>query len=136
MQLIYFNLIYKIAQLSLYLSLIYLSTVNSTGYGAYDIVACRPVAGQRPRDKQKIQQPLLSNGFANKHVCRATVGNINRGTAFSVRSVPRCYKQDSCCNELIVRQSATGKNLNTEADDIVGIRQQARQQIENTLCVL
>jgi hypothetical protein len=37
-----------------------------------------------------IQQPLLSNGFANKRVSTAIIGYSNRGTVFSVRSVPRC----------------------------------------------
>jgi hypothetical protein len=37
------------------------------------IVACRPLARQRQRSKQTVQQPLLSNGSANKHVSTATV---------------------------------------------------------------
>jgi hypothetical protein len=41
------------------------------------------------------QQPLMSNGFKNKHICTATIGNSNRGTAFSVWSVPKYYKHDS-----------------------------------------
>jgi hypothetical protein len=76
-----------------------------------NIVACRPIARQRQRKKQLyifyyylfklqmgfypvtvVQQSLLRNGFANKHVCTATNGNSNRETVFSVRSVPRCYK--------------------------------------------
>jgi hypothetical protein len=44
---------------------------------------------------------------------------------FSVRSVPRCYKQDSWSNELVVRQSPSGKNVSTETYEIVGIRYQA-----------
>jgi hypothetical protein len=44
---------------------------------------------------------------------------------FSVRSVPRYYRQDSWSNELVVRQSLAGKNLGTEAEDIVEIRHQA-----------
>jgi hypothetical protein len=44
---------------------------------------------------------------------------------FSVRSIPRCYKQDSWSNELVVRQSPASKNVSTEADDIVGIHHQA-----------
>jgi hypothetical protein len=63
-------------------------------------VACRPVAGQRPRDKQNYKQPLLSKGVVNKHVFTATIRNSNRGTVFSVPSVPRCYKQGSWSNEL------------------------------------
>jgi hypothetical protein len=34
------------------------------------------------REISKIQ--LLSNGFANKHICTATTENINRGTVLSV----------------------------------------------------
>jgi hypothetical protein len=41
------------------------------------------------------------------------------GTVFSLQSVPRCYKQDSW------RQSSVGKNVSTEAEDIVGICHQA-----------
>jgi hypothetical protein len=46
-------------------------------------------------EEAAIQQPLLSNDFANKHVCTATIGNSHRGVMFSVQSMPRCYKQDS-----------------------------------------
>jgi hypothetical protein len=49
----------------------------------------------------------------------------NRGTVFSVRPVPRCYKQDSWSNELVVGQSPAGKNVSTEAEGIVEIRHQA-----------
>jgi hypothetical protein len=79
-------------------------------------VACRPVAGQRPRDKQI---------YANKRVSTATVGYSDRENVVSVRSVARFYKQDSWSNELVVRQSPAGKNASTEAYDIVGIRRQA-----------
>jgi hypothetical protein len=51
--------------------------------------------------------------------------NSNRGTVFSVRSVPRRHKQDNWSNELVVGQSPAGKNVSTEADDIVRIRHQA-----------
>jgi hypothetical protein len=44
---------------------------------------------------------------------------------FSVRSVSRCYKQDSWSNELVVRQSPAGKNVSAEAEDIVGVRHPA-----------
>jgi hypothetical protein len=43
---------------------------------------------------------------------------------FSVRSVPRCHEQISWSNELVVRQSTAGKNVSSEAEDIVGIRHQ------------
>jgi hypothetical protein len=51
--------------------------------------------------EMNIQQPLLSNGLANKHVCMATIENSNR-SVFSVRFVPRCYKHDSWNNGLVV----------------------------------
>jgi hypothetical protein len=38
---------------------------------------------------------VLSNGFANKRVSTAEIGYSNRGTVFSVLSLPKCYKQDS-----------------------------------------
>jgi hypothetical protein len=44
---------------------------------------------------------------------------------FSVRSVQRCYKQDSWSNELVVGQSLACKNLSKEAEDFLGIRHQA-----------
>jgi hypothetical protein len=76
-----------------------------------------------------IQQPLLSNGFANKHVCTAPIGNSNRGTVFSVQSVLRCYKQDSWvnswCKELVVGQSPANKNVSMELENTVEIRHQA-----------
>jgi hypothetical protein len=43
----------------------------------------------------------------------------NRWIVFSARSVPRCYKQDNWSNELVVGQSPAGKNVSTEAEDIV-----------------
>jgi hypothetical protein len=75
--------------------------------------------------KANILQPLLSNGFANKRVSIATIGYSNREKVVSVGSVPRCHKQDSWSNELVVRQSPAGKNVSTEAKDLVGIRHQA-----------
>jgi hypothetical protein len=77
------------------------------------------------REISKKQQPLLSNGFTNKHIRTATVENSKREKVFSVRSVLRCYKQDSWSNELVVRQSPACKKLSTEAEAIFGIRHQA-----------
>jgi hypothetical protein len=58
-----------------------------------NIVAYKPVAGQRQPDKKiYVQQLLLSNGFAKKHV---SITFELRGTVFSVRPVPGCYKQDT-----------------------------------------
>jgi hypothetical protein len=50
-----------------------------------------------------------------------------QGKVFSVRSVPRCYKQENCSNELILGQSPAGKNVSMEAEHIVGIRHQAEE---------
>jgi hypothetical protein len=44
---------------------------------------------------------------------------------FSVTSVPRYYKHDRRCNELVLGQSPGGENMSTEAEDIVGIRHEA-----------
>jgi hypothetical protein len=44
---------------------------------------------------------------------------------FSVRFMLRYYKQDNWSNELVVEQSPTGKNVRTEAEDVVRIRHQA-----------
>jgi hypothetical protein len=79
----------------------------------------------------KIQQLLLSNGFTNKHVCKTIIRN-NRGTVFSVQSMPICYKQDSWRNELLVGRSPTSKNASTEAEDIVEIRHQAMTGADTT----
>jgi hypothetical protein len=48
----------------------------------------------------------------------------SNSTMFSVRSVPRST-QGSCINELVVGQLPAGKNVSTEAEDIVEIRHQA-----------
>jgi hypothetical protein len=37
-----------------------------------NIVACRLVSAQRPRDKQ-IKEPLLSNDFADNHFAMETI---------------------------------------------------------------
>jgi hypothetical protein len=42
-----------------------------------------------------IQQLLLSNGFANKHICMENIGKSNKGMVSSEQTVPRYYKQDS-----------------------------------------
>jgi hypothetical protein len=39
-----------------------------------------------------------------------------------MRSLPRCYKQDSWSNELVVRLRQPIRNLSMEAENIVGIR--------------
>jgi hypothetical protein len=39
--------------------------------------------------------------------------------------MPRCYKQDSWSNELVVGQSPAGENVSTETVDNIGIRHQA-----------
>jgi hypothetical protein len=66
--------------------------------------------------------------------------NRNKEMVFSVRSMLRCYKQDSWNNELVVGQLPTGKNVNREAEDTVGsvTRQQLvkTQQTEKTSCML
>jgi hypothetical protein len=42
-----------------------------------------------------------------------------------VLSMPRCYKHGSWSNELVVGQSSGSKNVSMEAEDIVGICNQA-----------
>jgi hypothetical protein len=37
-----------------------------------------------------------------------------------------CYKQNNWSNEFVVGQSSAGKNVNMEAEDIVGIRNKAK----------
>jgi hypothetical protein len=60
------------------------------------------------------------------------IGNSNRETVFSMRSLPCCYKQDSWSNELVMEQSPAGKNVSREAEDIVGIRHQAMTSEDKT----
>jgi hypothetical protein len=79
-------------------------------------VACRPVATQR-REISK-STTAVSNGFANKDVCKETIGNSNRGNVFSVRPVPR-YKRKSWSNELVAGQSQVGKNVSMEAEELL-----------------
>jgi hypothetical protein len=50
---------------------------------------------------------------------------INRGTVFSLRWLPRCYKQDNWSNELVVGQPPVGKNVSMAAEDIFGFHHQA-----------
>jgi hypothetical protein len=44
---------------------------------------------------------------------------------FYVQSMPRYYKHHSWNNELVVEESPAGKNITTEAEDIIGISYQA-----------
>jgi hypothetical protein len=48
----------------------------------------------------------------------------SRELVFSVLPV-RCYIEDNWKNELVVRQSTVGKNVSTEAGNIVEVRHQA-----------
>jgi hypothetical protein len=81
------------------------------------IVACTPVARQRPVNNNK--RLVLSARSAKQQL------NSNKGTVFSVRCMPRCYKQDNWSNELVLGQSPVGKNVSMEAEDIVGFHHQA-----------
>jgi hypothetical protein len=60
---------------------------------------------------------------------------------FSVRPVPRCYKQDNWSNELVVGQSPASKDVNTEAEGSTVLKAVTRQpvkiqQTQKTQCVL
>jgi hypothetical protein len=66
--------------------------------------------------------PLL--GDCTAVIARERPANSNRRAVFSVRSMPRCYKQYNWSNELVVRQSLVSKKVSTEAEDIVEIRHQ------------
>jgi hypothetical protein len=61
----------------------------------------------------------------------------NRGRVFSLRFVPRCYKQDNWSNELVVGQSPASKDVNMEAQGSTVLEAVTRQpvkiqQTENT----
>jgi hypothetical protein len=55
----------------------------------------------------------------------ATFGNSNRGMVFSLRSMSKRCKQDSWSNDLVEERLPAVKNVSTEAEDIVGIHNQA-----------
>jgi hypothetical protein len=58
----------------------------------------------------------------------ATTGNSNKGTGFSVRSMPRCYKQDRWSNEFAVRKWPASKDMNTEAEEATALDAITRRQ--------
>jgi hypothetical protein len=74
------------------------------------------VARQRPADN--IRGMMFFAQSAKQQL------NSNRGAVFPVRSMPRCYKQNSWGNELVVGQSPASKNVSMEAEDSVGISHQ------------
>jgi hypothetical protein len=80
-------------------------------------VACRPVARRRPADNNR--EMMFSALSARQQ------SNSSRETVFSVRFVPRYYKQNNWSIEWVVGQSPAGMNVWTEAKDVVGIRHQA-----------
>jgi hypothetical protein len=47
---------------------------------------------------------------------------------YSMRSVPRCYKQDKSKFELVVRQSPANKDENTEAEKATVLKAVTRRQ--------
>jgi hypothetical protein len=51
--------------------------------------------------------------------------NSNRGTVFSVQSVPRYYNHDNLSKELIVGQSTADMKVSTGAENIAKNRHQA-----------
>jgi hypothetical protein len=85
-------------------SLLIASCLKSELHGAfkyiYVIVACRPVDRQRLLNKPlTIQQPLLSNGSANKHISTETIAlQQTNGVFFAV--LAKILKADpvSCCS--------------------------------------
>jgi hypothetical protein len=61
---------------------------------------------------------------------------------FSMRSVPRCYKQDKTGIQLVVIQSPASKDVNTEAEEAMAMKAVTRrqpvetQQTEKTACAV
>jgi hypothetical protein len=72
--------------------------------------------------------PLLSGdremGECTAIAARQQPAENSRELVFSVLPV-RCYIEDSWNNELVVGQSTVGKNVSTEAENIVEIPHQA-----------
>jgi hypothetical protein len=51
-----------------------------------------------------VVDPLLGSGPQTTEEWRLLHGTLsNRGVVFSLRSQPRCYKQDNWSNKLVVR---------------------------------
>jgi hypothetical protein len=95
-----------------------------------NIVACRPVARQRQRNKQPYNKRCEVMTATDTH---ATVEEVLEAV-FSVPSGSRLYNEGQLSeswdgswksNELIVGQSPRGKNVSKEAEIIGGIRYQA-----------
>jgi hypothetical protein len=57
----------------------------------------------------------------------ATIEEILRA-ALSMRSLPRCYKQDRSRIELVGRQSPASKNVNTEGEEATALEAVTRRQ--------
>jgi hypothetical protein len=49
--------------------------------------------------------------------------------AFSMRSVPRCFKQDKSRIYLLVRQPPANKDVNREAEEATALKAAIRQQL-------
>jgi hypothetical protein len=52
------------------------------------------------------------------------------GEVFSARSVPGCYKQDKSSVVLVVRESPTSKDVNTEVEGSTALESVTRQRLE------
>jgi hypothetical protein len=66
-----------------------------------------------------------------RQLCEAKI-KVLMGEVFSVRSVPRCYKQDNSKIELVVRQSSAIKDVNTEAEGLTALEAITRQRLAKT----
>jgi hypothetical protein len=58
-------------------------------------------------------------------IARQWPAKNNRGMVFSIRSMPKCFKQDNWSSELVVGQLPASKNVTMEAEDTVEIHHQA-----------
>jgi hypothetical protein len=92
----------------------------------YDsIVVYRPVARQRPRKEQLYNSCCWETASQTSIFARQRLETVT-GTVFSMRSVPRCYKQDSWSNELFdwrgerVARVEAGLNTSTVALLVIG----------------
>jgi hypothetical protein len=127
----------------------YNTAVSITQTWCKNNVTCRPIARQRTRRKQLYQSRYSVTDSQTSMFARKQLETTTEERCFlcdPCRDVLRrtvCENQlrvDSWRNELVVRQSPTGKKVSTEAGDILGIRYQEttgeKQQAEKTECVL
>jgi hypothetical protein len=94
---------------------LHISDGSSVSVIVNNIVAYTPDVRQRPLSKQMYYQSLLGNNSVNNRRCQVMTDLCNRGTVFSMQSVPRSNKWEMLFKHLysklqthpLVREGAT-----------------------------